>query len=144
MKQSTSTAYTVFALLDVKMWEGAKREVRRLMRSIDFVTLMLARTKTGTLDWNSLPLATNNPAPSQVGKDGSLTNWNFRIPQTIAEGRQKCLDYHGHNSSKKSPEGHAASKLPVEAAADTHPFRRLDKHEVDQIFANADSDDFFD
>ncbi len=143
MTQSTSTAYTVLALLDAEMWEGAKREVRRLMRSIDFVTLMLDRTKTGTLDWNSLPLATNNSASSQ-GTDDSPTNWNFRIPQTIAEERQKCLDYHGHNSSKKSPEGHAASKLPVEAAADTYPFRRLDKHEVDQIFATADSDDFFD
>jgi 16S rRNA U516 pseudouridylate synthase RsuA-like enzyme len=137
MIQSTSTAYTVFALLDVEMREGAKREVRRLMRSIDFVTLMLARTKIGTLDWNSLPLATNNT-------DDSPANWNFRIPQTIAEGRQKCLDYHGHESSKKSPKGHAASKLPVEAAADSHPFRRLDKHEVDQIFATVDSDDFFD
>jgi hypothetical protein len=110
MKQRTSTAYTVLALLDVEMWEGAKREVRRLMRSIDFVTLMLDRTKTGTLDWNSLPLATNNSASSQ-GTDDSPTNWNFRIPQTSAEGRQKCLDYHGRDSSKKSPKGHAASNL---------------------------------
>jgi hypothetical protein len=132
----------VLALLDVEMWEGAKREVRRLMRSIYFVTLMLARTKTGTLDWNSLPLATNNSAPSQ-GTDDSSTNWKFRIPLSIAEGRQKCLDYHGRESSKKSPEGHAASKLPVEAAADTHHFRRLDKPEVDQIFATANSDDLF-
>jgi 16S rRNA U516 pseudouridylate synthase RsuA-like enzyme len=123
---NVSTVPAVLAVLDIEMREGAKREVRRLMRSIDFVTLMLARTTIGELEWQSL---------STTG----ATNWDFCVPKTIQEAQEKCLTYH----TQSSHHDFDVLERKRQIMDCSEAFRFLEKGEVDRIFSNVDIGAFF-
>jgi 16S rRNA U516 pseudouridylate synthase RsuA-like enzyme len=126
IKNNSNKIPAVLVVLDIEMREGAKREVRRLMRSIDFVTLMLARTTIGELEWQSLS-ATGAP------------NWDFYVPQTIQEAQEKCLAYHTQSSHHNSD----VLEMKRQITDCSEAFRFLEKSEVDRIFESVDISDFY-
>jgi 16S rRNA U516 pseudouridylate synthase RsuA-like enzyme len=123
---ATSTVPTVLAVLDIEMRQGAKREVRRLLRSIDFVTLLLARTTIGELKWQSLVSTT----------DGAPPIWDFCVPNTIQEAQEKCLAYHTAQSSHHDDSDVLDRKRHIIDCSEA--FRFLEKGEVDRMFASVD------
>jgi hypothetical protein len=125
---NSSKIPAVLVVLDIEMREGAKREVRRLMRSIDFVTLMLARTTIGELEWQQSLSATGAP------------NWDFCVPRTIQEAQEKCLAYHHTQSSHHNSD---VLEMKRQITDCSEAFRFLEKSEVDRIFASVDISDFF-
>jgi 16S rRNA U516 pseudouridylate synthase RsuA-like enzyme len=106
---SHSSPKVWFFLLDVALREGAKRQVRRLFRSLEMTTLMLIRIQLG-----SISVSTVCPNDSSV---------EYMVPQTIQDAFVKCNDY-----------SRVQQTCPEEMNVVGGTFRYLTKLEVDSIF----------
>merc|ERR1712137_722258 len=122
---ATQSSQLAFALVDITLQEGKKREVRRLMSSIGFQTLMLIRINLG-----------------------ETIHQTVDKPNNLAEALDKCrkswasFDHLCKNNFVLSnlPENASSVKVELESSNGVMTpgsIRSLSKEEVDTIFDRA-------